>query len=47
MENDIVLFRYADALLMKSEAKVGTEQTEMKNSMKFVAVSTLLPALPL
>ncbi len=29
MENDIVLFRYADALLMKSEAKkYATVQTE-------------------
>ena len=31
MENDIVLYRYADVLLMKSEAKIRTAERAMKN----------------
>lgn len=31
MENDIVLYRYADVLLMKSEAKSATAERAMKN----------------
>ena len=31
MENDIVLFRYADVLLMKSEARFVMGKTEMPN----------------
>lgn len=31
MENDIVLYRYADVLLMKSEAKVRNGEMEVKN----------------
>ena len=36
MENDIVLFRYADALLMKSEAKVrnGANGDEELNEVR-------------
>lgn len=47
MENDIVLFRYADALLMKSEAKVqnGANGDEELNEVRSRVNAS--PALPL
>ena len=50
MENDIVLFRYADALLMKSEAKVrngasGDEELNEVRSLSLIHISNLRPGV--